>query len=64
MENGRTKSGILSPDADSDRKSKKQTGNAATSSGDSGAAPAPVTPYGGAHTAPDDSVAPPGGAPQ
>jgi general secretion pathway protein D len=75
MTNGRTTSGILSPDADSDRKrSKKPVSNdsapAATPSGDGDAAPA--TPYSGASTTPDDDIpthsgpagGPAGGAPQ
>jgi general secretion pathway protein D len=64
MENGRTSSGILSPDADSGRKrSNKPPVNDAAPAGDAGAAGAggdagttPVTPYTGASTAPDDNT--------
>jgi general secretion pathway protein D len=65
MENGRTSSGILSPDADSGRKAprKPDTGGAA-SSGDNAATPV-VTPYGGSSSAPDNAApAPASGAPQ
>jgi general secretion pathway protein D len=64
MENGRTKAGILSPDADSDRKrSKKPTNTDAAPAGE--VEPAAATPYNGASTAPDDAPAPAaGGAPQ
>jgi general secretion pathway protein D len=63
MENGRTQSGILSPDADSGRKRSKKAVNtdaAPTSDPDQ----APATPYSGATAAPDDAPAPAGVAPQ
>ncbi|HXL98075.1 MAG TPA: hypothetical protein VN925_06835, partial [Steroidobacteraceae bacterium] len=64
MENGRTKTGILSPDADTDRMPSKKSGdNGGATSGNHGATPVPVTPYGGASTAPDNAPAPASGAP-
>ena len=64
MENGRTKTGILSPDADTYRKPSKKSGdNGGATSGNHGATPVPVTPYGGASTAPDNAPAPASGAP-
>ena len=64
MENGRTKTGILSPDADTYRMPSKKSGdNGGATSGNNGATPVPVTPYGGASTAPDNAPAPASGAP-
>src|ERR1700674_1155469 len=64
MENGRTKSGILRPDADSGRKhSKKPSRNDVTPSGDNGATPMPATPYSGASTSPDDDAGASSGSP-
>jgi general secretion pathway protein D len=66
MENGRTSSGILSPDADSGRKApRKPDISGAASAGDNGATPV-VTPYGGTASAPDNvtpAPAPASGAP-
>jgi general secretion pathway protein D len=59
MENGRVKSGILSPDIEQLNHSKSPGANDATTSSATGAIPEPVTPYTGASTAPDT---PPGSA--
>jgi general secretion pathway protein D len=58
MNNGRTSSGILSPDADSGPKpSRKPPASGSAQPGDSGASgAAPMTPYTGASTAPDDTT--------
>ncbi|MFI4869675.1 MAG: type II secretion system secretin GspD [Steroidobacterales bacterium] len=63
IESGRTKGGILSPDvSDADRtRLKKQHGNKAAGSPDSGAGSTP-TPYGGASVSPDDTAPAPSGA--
>jgi general secretion pathway protein D len=65
MENGRTTSGILSPDADSGRKPSRKTDSMGpTGAIDNGSAPV-VTPYGGTGSPPDNTApAPASGAPQ
>jgi general secretion pathway protein D len=65
MENGRTSSGILSPDADSGPKpSRKTNSTGPTGATDNGSAPV-VTPYGGTGSPPDNTApAPASGAPQ
>jgi general secretion pathway protein D len=64
MENGRTSSGILSPDETSTdlQRQQKQSNTGATTSGTSSATPVQPTPFTGASTSPD-SGAPPAGAP-
>jgi general secretion pathway protein D len=63
MENGRTSTGILSPDVESDRKrSQQQPASSAAPAGSPDATP--VTPYAAPNMPPDNTAAPAGGAPQ
>jgi general secretion pathway protein D len=65
MENGRTQSGILSPDADSGRKPSRKNDSTGPTGATDNASPPVVTPYGGTGSPPDNTApAPPSGAPQ